>query len=1526
MRNKHSIGRRFLALLLCALMMVGLMPTTALAATTVSNATELQNAIKNAKSGDTIQLTGNITFNNSSQITTIADFYQNWEVLTYKVTKTHFAERCPSVAGIPMGPWKDLYSPPTQIFYDYELPKELKADDSRGLRVTKDGRVYDGNTETRVREHGDATTYMLIKDKNLTIDLNGYTINAAHDAPYFSALLVTGSSSVTIMGSRSGGGITSNGTAVTVSGTNAKITVNGGSFKGDTTAVSVIDFAALQLNGGTFTGAGVTERAFKSAVDIELDKEWEQRDTHGDGFGYETIHTITTYKGTAFRTVPCGTLYSDRGNIKISGGIFDTPPKESYVVNTHCILQKDDGTCEVLPKTDARFVAQVYRYSDRAIYCTSLNGAIKLAQDGYTVLLMRDISGEQILENNSTYTLSLGGYTINGNVTVKTGNVTIRNGTINYTSTGNALKTEGNSAVLTADCTVNASNGTALSAGYGSGGGTVNAIGGTYTGKLGTAAGGTLTITGGRYKNDPSAYLAEGFYAILDSERYYAVTDSPFIEIWNKDDLMAFAQKVNGGDYGANAVLMADIDMSGVTWTPMGTSANTGAYIGTFNGNGHSIKNFTSTKGGLFDYIGKGGVVSDVTIASGNISGGDIGAIANDNVGTIRGCFNYASVTGRLYVGGITSGGGTIEQCGNYGTITGEQRVGGISGQGGIIEQCWNYGTITGEKYVGGIVGNYGSPNNCYNVGKIRANNAEREWNGYEGWEYYSGAGGISGSAHLEERGYSSKANNCFNYGTISAKDNYFVPVSLNGTNNWHLDTTANGSAVPGYTSKGSNKSVFASGDLAYTINGYKEEGVWYQNIGEDPYPVLDPTHARVYWVSGQYVNYTYQGIGYIKPVTVSGGTPVAEIISQLQETAQVTSDKPGYAPRVELSWDTSPLSDYDPDNWEEQTFTLKGTAYVTGLKNGGKKDVSTTVTVNPVTLYYLSTKTGPKTNYNEGDSLDLSGMKVKAVYNDVNRTAVELSYDSPGVTCSLEHGTVLNKQDHNGHSILLYYGGKRIGWGTAGELKILSTDNTIKNITVGGTGAVLGDNGEYIITLPKGSSLPEESNITVTPTDSSVKSVTKSLVEGSNNYWEITVVAESGHAATYYLEVLIEGWNKDAIDSLKQAWDDMDKTWKPTQAEVQQGSSEAGDDNNLSYEMQLKAWLIQTMVERGMEIPANVTTDISFTKGPDWATAGDRHNDRDGVDGEFEFSITFTATQGSEDTHETVTFDSQSGIITATPYAAPDYTVHFNSGGGSSVADLVVKEDDVIGENAPADPTFEHYTFLGWFTQPTGGEKWDMANDKVDRDNITLYAQWELTKYKVVLPENQHGYTLTADKEEVVWNESVTFTYKLGVGYNGDDLVIKVNGEPVTLDKNGEFTVGGNVDSDIVVTVDGVINAPTYTVTIPESVNLDSKATVSAAGVNVAEGSSLYVAIGGEFTIANSNPLFKQTIGYPIQKGGQDGTQIKPDDTVLTVAGGIANNNGSQVLYFGLPTEEPKYADDYKGTVTFRIGIKDTE
>ena len=83
-------------------------------------------------------------------------------------------------------------------------------------------------------------------------------------------------------------------------------------------------------------------------------------------------------------------------------------------------------------------------------------------------------------------------------------------------------------------------------------------------------------------------------------------------------ELQQFAQDVNSGKYDnktdAIVMLNADLDLSGVSWTPIGAADTNGnvehCFSGKFYGNGHTISNldFSSVYssgliGGFFGYI-----------------------------------------------------------------------------------------------------------------------------------------------------------------------------------------------------------------------------------------------------------------------------------------------------------------------------------------------------------------------------------------------------------------------------------------------------------------------------------------------------------------------------------------------------------------------------------------------------------------------------------------------------------------------------------------------------------------------------------------------------------------------------------------------------------------------------------------------------------------------------------------------------------------------------------------------------------
>ena len=112
--------------------------------------------------------------------------------------------------------------------------------------------------------------------------------------------------------------------------------------------------------------------------------------------------------------------------------------------------------------------------------------------------------------------------------------------------------------------------------------------------------------------------------------------------------------------------------------------------------------------------------------------------------------------------------------------------------------------------------------------------------------------------------------------------------------------------------------------------------------------------------------------------------------------------------------------------------------------------------------------------------------------------------------------------------------------------------------------------------------------------------------------------------------------------------------------------------------------------------------------------------------------------------------------------------------------------------------------------------------------------------------------------------------------------------------------------------------NAPSYTVTIPASVELGNTAEIQAEDVNVVSGSQLVVRLSD----ADGWKLKTQEGAeqlYTIKNGE---SIVAEDDAVLTVAGGTANNSGTVSLDFA-PDGEPKYAGVYTGTVMFNVSVE---
>jgi len=79
--------------------------------------------------------------------------------------------------------------------------------------------------------------------------------------------------------------------------------------------------------------------------------------------------------------------------------------------------------------------------------------------------------------------------------------------------------------------------------------------------------------------------------------------------------------------------------------------------------------------------------------------------------------------------------------------------------------------------------------------------------------------------------------------------------------------------------------------------------------------------------------------------------------------------------------------------------------------------------------------------------------------------------------------------------------------------------------------------------------------------------------------------------------------------------------------------------------------------------------------------------------------------------------------------------------------------------------------------------------------------------KLKVIVPEDQVGYTLTADDKELSWNGDTEIQFALLDGYaKGDDFAVKINGQPVSLDADDTYQIV-DAQEDQVVTVEGIVD-----------------------------------------------------------------------------------------------------------------------
>ena len=467
--------------------------------------------------------------------------------------------------------------------------------------------------------------------------------------------------------------------------------------------------------------------------------------------------------------------------------------------------------------------------------------------------------------------------------------------------------------------------------------------------------------------------------------------------------LFWFAGLVNGTltdgteqNTSASAVLTADIDLSGETWTPIGSEST--PYIGTFDGQGYTISGMTienaESYSGLFGNVT--GTVKNFTV-TGSITitgdetvakvGGAVGSLGTASAGgTVSGVISGVDITvsaGNDHIGGVVgsmpeNSSPTVENCIYTGKITVTVAAGSVAGivgyiRTGTIQNCANQGSISvdvgGTGSVGGILGycNNGGIyiRNCYNTGAISADGTDN-------------VGAIVG----QNKGTQATVSNC-----------YYLTGSAN-QGQGQLTTDAADTVVK-------TADEFASGEVTYLLNGSSSDSpVWYQNLDngqdKDTYPVLDGSHGIVYCIEEDPVRYSNDPDATAEPKDISDATVT---LNQSSFTYNGQSQKPTVTVVLgdkTLTADTHYTVTYSGDGINAGTYTVT----VTGAGSySGTANQTPTYTINKATV--TPSINGNTTKTYDGTaavtttlSITLSGV-VDGDTDNVTAAAASYTYDS---------------------------------------------------------------------------------------------------------------------------------------------------------------------------------------------------------------------------------------------------------------------------------------------------------------------------------------------------------------------------------------------------------------------------------------------------------------------------------------------------------------------------------------------------
>lgn len=215
--------------------------------------------------------------------------------------------------------------------------------------------------------------------------------------------------------------------------------------------------------------------------------------------------------------------------------------------------------------------------------------------------------------------------------------------------------------------------------------------------------------------------------------------------------------------------------------------------------------------------------------------------------------------------------------------------------------------------------------------------------------------------------------------------------------------------------------------------------------------------------------------------------------------------------------------------------------------------------------------------------------------------------------------------------------------------------------------------------------------------------------------------------------------------------------------------------------------------------------------------------------------------------------------------------------------------------------------TLVSYSDATTGTNEYISALITDANGNVTYYG-----RLKNVADTADASGTVEIDLSSVTMNDTDTL-YIFNEQYNGDYKTDYASNF-VSVDITGADYIESTTITYSV--------APTYTVTIPATVELGQTATISAENVVIEKGTQVEVSLTGTSEDDDTFKLKSQEgaeLTYTVQNGNAD---VAVGDTVLTV-NPDDSASGETTLSFIPPTGDIQFSGEYTGTVTFTVSVE---